>query len=145
MKNTINEINLKYKPTKAHCLKITSSRDAYKVLLELWNSNTIELFEEFKVLLLNNSNYVIGFFTVSRGGITSTLIDLRLLFATILKSGATGIICSHNHPSGSLSPSTADKNIYKKIKEIATFHDISVLDNLIVTPEGYFSFADECI
>jgi len=142
MKNTINEINLKYRPTKAHCLKITSSQNAYKVLLELWDSNTIQLFEEFKVLLLNNSNYVIGFFTVSKGGITSTLIDVRLLFATIFKSGATGIICSHNHPSGTLIPSTADKNIYNKIKEIAKFHDISVLDNLIITTEGYYSFAD---
>lgn len=143
--NKIQEVQLKYNPTQTSCKKITCSRDAHKIFLELYDLDTIQLQETFKVLLLNNSNKVIGVFTLASGGMTSVIVDLRILFATVLKSAATGIICSHNHPSGTLIPSTADKTIYHKIKEIAKIHEISILDNLIITTEGYFSFADEGI
>jgi DNA repair protein RadC len=86
---------------------------------------------------------VLGVSVLSRGGMTGTLVDVRLLFATILKSGATAIITCHNHPSGKLKPSQSDINIYKKIKEIAKFHEINYLDNLIISNNGKYSFMDE--
>lgn len=144
MKHLISEINISYKPNKmANTAKITSSQVAYQVLLDNWNQETLELYEEFKVLLLNNSNEVLGIYKTSQGGLTATIVDLRLLFATILKSGATAMITAHNHPSGTLKPSDADIAIHKKIKEIAKFHDLNYLDNLIITSTGKYSFADE--
>lgn len=145
MKNTIAEIQIKYlsNKLKTNRIQITNSDEAYKVLIKNWDKNTIELYEEFKVMLLNNSNEILGIYTLSRGGISTTLVDLRLLFAIVLKSCATGIITGHNHPSGKLKPSQSDINIYKKIQEIAKFHDISYLDNFIVTLKGKFSFSDE--
>lgn len=147
MENTIAEIELSYKPRKLQTTKkkITNSEDAYNVLLETWDKNTIELFEEFKLALLNNSNEVLGICTLSSGGLTATLVDLRLLFSIALKSCASAIITAHNHPSGKLKPSEADISIYRRIQEVAKFHDIKYLDNLIVTTSGKFSFSDENI
>lgn len=144
MKHLISEINISYKPNKmANTVKITSSQVAYQVLLDNWNHDTLQLFEEYKVLLLNTSNEVLGIYQISKGGITGTVVDVRLLFAIILKSGATAIITAHNHPSGTLKPSEADIAIHKKIKEIAKYHEISFLDDLIITSSGKYSFADE--
>ncbi|WP_242131343.1 JAB domain-containing protein [Aestuariivivens marinum] len=126
-------------------LKVTSSKKAFEVILSSWNNNTIELLEEFKVLLLNNSNIPLGLYTLSKGGMTATLVDIRVLFSVALKSCATAMITVHNHPSGKLHPSNPDIEIYKKIKEVAKFHDINYLDNLIITPQGYYSFMDEGI
>jgi DNA repair protein RadC len=146
MKHKIAEIKIAYRPNKMRLDKaIVSSSIAYEILLNNWNRDTIELYEEFKVLLLNNSNEVLGIYKASQGGITGTLVDLRLLFATILKSGATAIITAHNHPSGKLKPSEPDIRIFKKIKEICSFHEINYLDNLIITTSGNYSFTDECL
>ena len=94
MKNIISEIELKYKPiiSKKERVKIGSSQDAYSVFLSSWNQNTLELFEEFKVLLLNRANKVIGIHVLSKGGITGTIVDLKLLFAVVLKSVSSCII-----------------------------------------------------
>jgi DNA repair protein RadC len=144
MKHQIAEINISYSPNKLNNgIKITSSDKAYEVILNNWKNETIELYEEFKVLLLNNSNEVLGIYTISRGGYTGTMVDMRILFAVILKSAATAIITVHNHPSGTLKPSQADIKIYKKIKEISKLHDINCLDNLIITKNGKLSFTDE--
>jgi DNA repair protein RadC len=95
-------------------------------------------------MLLNNSNKVKGIFEVSTGGITGTLVDVRILFAVILKSLSTSIILAHNHPSGNLKPSEADKQLTQKIKNAGGFLDVKLLDHLIIIPDGdYFSFADE--
>ncbi len=147
MENTIAEIELIYKPKKLQTnrQKITNSEDAYSVLLETWDKNTIELFEVFKLVLLNNSNEVLGICSLSSGGLSATIVDLRLLFSIALKSCASAIITVHNHPSGKLKPSTSDISIYRRIKEVASFHDIKYLDNLIVTTSGKYSFSDECI
>ena len=117
--------------------------DGYNILHQLWNKDRIEMQEEFKVLLMNRCNKVIGVFEAASGGITGTVADPRLILATALKCLATGIILAHNHPSGNLKPSAADENLTSKIKEAAKYHDITVLDHLIITSEGYFSFADE--
>ena len=93
------------------------------------NLNTIELYEEFKVLLLNRANEVLGIHILSKGGISGTMVDLKLLFAVVLKSASSSIILAHNHPSGNLKPSEADKMLHNKIKKAANYLDVNVLDN----------------
>ena len=125
--------------------KITSSYDAYNVLQKCFDEDTFLIQEQFIVLLLNNSNKVIGFYPLSNGGLTSTVVDIRLIFATAIKSLATSIILAHNHPSGQTRPSEADKQITQKIKKAGEVLDIKLLDHLILTAETYTSFADECL
>jgi DNA repair protein RadC len=99
--------------------------------------------EEFWVLFLNNSNKVVAKNQVSKGGLTATIVDIRLVFKSALELASVGIIVCHNHPSGKLQPSTSDKQLTQKIKEAGTILDIKLLDHLIITEKGYFSFADE--
>lgn len=123
--------------------KISSVNDSYKLLKELWNENTIEMQEEFKVMLLNRGNKVIGIYKASAGGLTGTVADPRLILAAAIKSLAVSIILSHNHPSGNLKPSRADEELTQKIKVAASYHDIRVIDHIIIASEGYYSFAEE--
>jgi DNA repair protein RadC len=144
MKHIIAEIKISYKPNKlGKGIKITDSNKAYHVLLDNWNKDTLNLYEEFKVLLMNNSNEVLGIHTLSSGGITGTLVDIRILYSILLKSCSTSFITVHNHPSGKLKPSQADISIYNKIKDAAKLFDINYLDNLILTESGKYSFMDE--
>ncbi|WZL87944.1 DNA repair protein RadC [Salinimicrobium sp. 3283s] len=99
--------------------------------------------EEFWILYLNNSNKVIQELPLSKGGITGTLVDVRLAYKQALNLGATATILVHNHPSGNLNPSTADKQLTQKFKTAGESLDIKVLDHLIITEKSYFSFADE--
>jgi DNA repair protein RadC len=99
--------------------------------------------EEFWILYMNNSNKVIQKNQLSKGGITGTLVDVRLALKTAIEVGAVGLILAHNHPSGSLKPSEADKQITQKLKLAADSLDIKVIDHLIITEKAYFSFADE--
>lgn len=101
--------------------------------------------EEFWIILLNNANKVVSHFQLSKGGITGTLVDVRLVFKAALASGAVGIILAHNHPSGLLKPSDADRQVTTKIKIAGDQLDIKILDHLIITDKGYFSFSDEGI
>ena len=101
--------------------------------------------EQFKVLLLNRANKVLGIFEVSSGGSTGTVADPKLIFAAAIKANACGIILAHNHPSGNLQPSQADIDLTKRMKEGGRLLEIQVLDHIIVTTEGYYSFADEGI
>lgn len=146
METKVNEIAISYSGNlKIRQLpKITSSQSAANLLYDNWDKNNIELHETFKMLLLNNSNRVKGVYTLSTGGITGTLVDLRILFAVILKSLTTAVILAHNHPSGTLKPSAPDKCLTEKIRKAGELFDIKILDHLILTPDGdYFSFADE--
>jgi len=145
MKSKVNEIKISYKEKikTTKTVTVKNSKDAVQLLFEDWDKNTIELHESFKVVLLSNSNKVKGIYQVSQGGITSTLVDLRILFAVILKSLSVGIILCHNHPSGKLIPSRTDKRLTEKISKAADFLDIKVLDHLILAPNGsYYSFSD---
>jgi DNA repair protein RadC len=145
MKNKVNEIKISYKEkiTTSKSNAIKSSTDAGKLLFEHWDKNTIGLQEGFKVLLLNNSNKIKGIYHLSTGGLTGTLVDIRILFAVILKSLSVGIILAHNHPSGKLKPSEADKQLTQKIKKAAVLFDVKVLDHLILIPNGkFYSFSD---
>ena len=123
--------------------RVNSSNDAEKFFRINWGDD-IELVEEFNVLFLNRANYVKGILRLSRGGLTGTVADPRILFATALKGLAVGIIAGHNHPSGSIKPSSQDIELTKKIKEIGRFHEIILIDHLILSPHsGFYSFADE--
>jgi DNA repair protein RadC len=141
----VAEIQLSYKSNVKPSLrpKITSSRDAHEVLKRVWNDSVIELCEQFKVIFTNRANKVLGVFEVSTGGIAGTVADPKLIFVAALKAGATGLILSHNHPSGNLTPSHADIELTKKIKEGGRLLEIQVLDHIIITSENYYSFADE--
>jgi DNA repair protein RadC len=122
--------------------KITSS----KMIFELMQPIIGELpHEEFWVLYLNNSNKVLSKSQQGKGGITGTLVDTRLVFKTALELGATALILCHNHPSGTLTPSDADKQITRKLKAAGQNMDIQVLDHVIVAENGYYSFNDEGI
>jgi len=98
--------------------------------------------EEFWVLYLNNSNKVIYKAQLSKGGITGTVVDIRLLFKMALEQNATAVLLTHNHPSGKLLASEADIQITKKIKEAGKTLEIHVLDHIIITENGYLSFQD---
>ena len=123
-------------------LKVTSSDTAYKILKDIW-SKQIETREEFIVLLMDRSNTVLGYHMLSMGGITGTVADIRLLYSVALKALSTAIIVSHNHPSGNLNPSQSDISLTTRIKDAGKLLDIVLLDHLIVTKDGYYSFADE--
>lgn len=98
--------------------------------------------EYFVMIFLNNANKVMGYEKVSEGGITGTVADPRIIFRKALENGAVSIILCHNHPSGNLTPSLADITLTKKMKEAGKFLDINVLDHIIVSDSGYYSFAD---
>lgn len=149
MKNnlhTIHEMELVYLPNYKIAEKpsIKSSNSAYELLMQIYNANTIRCQEEFIVMYLNNNGSLLGIQKLSKGGINGTVADIRLILATALKSLATGIVISHNHPSGNLKPSENDKNLTEKFNIACKNIEIKLLDHVIVTPEdGYFSFADE--
>ena len=113
----ISEIRVSYSNNKKDRLKITNSKQSYDILMACWNKATLELQEEFKVLLLNRSNQVLGIYPLSKGGTASTVVDAKLVFSVALKCNASSIIIAHNHPSGNLNPSEADKSITEKLKK----------------------------
>lgn len=123
-------------------VKITGSNDAFELLRPMIGDLS---HEEFWIVYLNNSNRVLHKEQLSKGGITGTLVDVRLVLKQALDHGAVGLILAHNHPSGALKPSTADKEITQKLKKAAAALDIKVLDHLILTQKNYFSFADEAL
>lgn len=141
----ISEVELRYKSKvkASERPKIAQSTDAYAILMQYWDDNKIDFVEQFKVLLLNQANRVLGICDIATGGITATVADIRIILVAALKANACGIILAHNHPSGNLTPSSPDKEMTAKIKEAGAYLDIKVLDHLIVSREGYYSFADE--
>jgi len=141
----VSEIELVYKSKVKYSQqpKIKTSKDIYRVLIKVWEDDKIDFIEQFKVVLLNRSNMVIGVVNVSSGGVTGTVADPKVILAAAIKSNSVNIVLAHNHPSGNTNPSTADEELTYKIKEAAKFHDLKVLDHLIITREDYYSFADE--
>jgi DNA repair protein RadC len=141
----INELAVAYTRKEVSANPIKNSAAVYELLKEIYHNtqSELELKEYFFMLLLNRANKVIGYYKLSEGGISGTIVDIRLAFATALKGLASGIILAHNHPSGNLCPSEEDKRVTKKFVEAGKLLDIAVLDHLIVTTDSYFSFADE--
>lgn len=140
----ISEIELSYKPSIANKPIIASSFDAYQVLKEFYPKETINLQEYFIVAYLNRFNRVLGVLVLSKGGITGTLADIRLVFGTALKAAASGIIISHNHPSGNLKPSNVDLALTEKMADAGKLLDIKLLDHIIIGGDyEYASLNDE--
>lgn len=123
--------------------KISNSRETYSIITNDWNLHTIEMLEEVKILLLNKSNKVLGVYDLSKGGISSSIIDVKIVLSIALKTLSSGIIIVHNHPSGNLSPSKADIDITEKLKSACNLMDIRVFDHLIISKDNYYSFADD--
>ncbi len=142
---TISEVKIIYR-TKVKASdrpQVKTSRDAFEIFLEHWDLDSIEHVEEFKLILLTRSNKVLGIASISKGGISGTVTDVRIILQYAIKANASGLIICHNHPSGNLQPSESDTAITKKIKESASVMDIQLLDHLIIVPEGeYYSMAD---
>lgn len=138
------EISIKFKGTKKTELKtIRSSDDIYSILKLLFNENTIEWTEEVILICLSRANKVLGYYRISSGGITSTIVDPRVVFTVALNcAGTTNLILAHNHPSGNLQPSAQDDELTNKIKQAGELLDMKVLDHLIVTSDGYYSYCD---
>lgn len=145
IKTNISEISLNYKrKVKAsERPKVSCSKNAEKLFRENWNDLTINLFEEFKILLLDRNNSCMGIVPISQGGVSGTLVDAKLVFASALKARACAIILGHNHPSGNLKPSQADVLLTKRLVKGAHYLDLKILDHLILTDSTYTSFADD--
>lgn len=141
----VAEVQLVYKSTvkAADRPKIQTSHDAFTVLKQHWNYETIDFVEEFKILLLNRANKVLGIVEISKGGMAGTIADPKVIFAAAIKSAATSIILAHNHPSGNLKPSHSDIALTNKLREGGKWLDIPVLDHIILSSEGFISFTDE--
>ena len=122
--------------------KITSSRAVFEIMQPIIGELP---HEEFWILFLNNSNKVIQKAQISKGGITGTVVDTRIIFKTALECNATSLILTHNHPSGKLLASDADKDVTKKLKLAGQQLDILILDHIIITETGYYSFNDNGI
>ena len=141
----VAEVALTYRPHfKTEDLpKISNAEDAYKIFLYHWDMGRIQLLEEFRVLLLSRSNKALGVALISSGGVSGTVVDPKVIFATALKANASVIILCHNHPSGNLQPSTSDNQITKKLKEGGKLLDIEIHDHLIISENSFYSHANE--
>jgi DNA repair protein RadC len=141
----VAEIKLSYSAKVKASLrpKIDSSRQVYEVFVQVWDKGLIEFTEEFKVMLLSRANRVLGIVTISSGGTAGTVVDIKLVYAAAIKANASSIILAHNHPSGNLMPSEQDKRLTQRVKEAGRILDIPVLDHVIMTVDGYYSFGDE--
>ena len=137
------ELSYRQKVKSSQRPQLRSSAEVADLLRLLWNQNKIEFVEQFKVLLLNQANRVLGVLELSTGGVTATVADPKIIFVAALKANACGIIISHNHPSGNVKPSRADEELTEKIKNAGKFLDIKLLDHIIISNESYFSFTDE--
>lgn len=136
------QVSYKTKVRPSERRKITRSSDAEAVLREIWSPG-IELKEEFYILLLNRANAVLGWYKVSEGGVAGTVVDPKLIFSVALKGLACGLILAHNHPSGNLRPSDQDISLTRRLKQAGEILEIPVMDHLILSAEGCYSFADE--
>lgn len=143
---TIANLELKAKKTPSNFekVKIISSNDAFKVIKQFYFDD-IDIFESFFILCLNRNNQTIAYAKISQGGVTGTVVDIKLIAKYAIDCLASGVILAHNHPSGNLKPSNEDLAITKKVKEGLKILDIQVLDHLILTSQGYLSFGDEGI
>lgn len=142
----LKEIQLSYGPDKEiyDRKSIHSSSMAKSYFSELFKEGRIGFKEEFYAIPLNKANKPLGAIKLSDGGIAATVVDVRILLASLLKSLATGVIIAHNHPSGTLKPSQSDLALTENIKKACSFFEIKLLDHLILSPTGeYYSFMDE--
>lgn len=142
--HNIQEVTIHYKrPNVSVMPKIDSSKDAENVIRSIVDVSRIDHKEFFWVILLSRGNRVLGVAKTAEGSTEGVSVNLKEIFQLTIKSNAAAVILCHNHPSGNLQPSQADVSITKKVKEFAKLLDVAVLDHLIITTEGYYSFVDE--
>jgi len=136
------QIKVVYTGSPVNPSAIQSSKQAYEIVIDLMGDQ-VDVQEHFIALFLTVANKVIGYYRHSVGTTNATMVDVPLLLGAALKAGAKGMILSHNHPSGTLRPSQADIDLTKKIKTVCSMIDITVLDHVIATRDGYYSFGDQ--
>lgn len=143
----VAEIKLIYKPQikASDRPKIQTPREVYNIFINHWEIDKIELKEEFKIMLFNRGNRVLGIVPISTGGVSGTAVDPKLVFSSALLANASALILAHNHPSGNLKPSEADTKLTKKLKSAGELLEIIVLDHFILTRDGYYSFSEDGI
>ena len=142
-KEGVPEIKVRYNRSRKVFLgKVTNSKDAADFIRRVYPRGSVELQEAFVVLYLNRRNEILGYYRHSVGGITGTVADPRIIFATAVTSASVGMIMAHNHPSGNLSPSQADIELTRKVKEGGKLLDVQLLDHVIITKTSHYSFAD---
>ena len=139
----VSEVKLTYESnnTRKKKLKVKSSENIFELMVRNWEQ--IEYRESFKILLLDISNQVLGINTVSIGGISKSIVDIKMILQGALLANASAIVAVHNHPSGNVRPSSVDDTITLRIKQATEIMDISLLDHLIITKDEYYSYADE--
>ena len=144
-KSSMPELSIKYKSSGLKKVKLKSSEDAFTVLKEMYDSDTLEYSESTIIIFLNRANNTIGWTRHTSGGMASTVVDVKMILAEALLCGASGIMFSHNHPSGQLFPSTDDTKMTNRLLEACKALDIGFIDHIIVSGDlsGYYSFADE--
>lgn len=141
-----NEVKISYHPhyDPNTLPKITSSKHLHEALMQMFNLDTIAMVEEVILLCLNNTNQIIAWKSISTGGSNRAIIEPKMVFQIALLANATNIILAHNHPSGNLTPSSADRDMCRQIQKAGEVLNITLLDNIIVTfNKGYCSFVDE--
>lgn len=138
----VSEVEISYKPAK-HPVKITGSHTANEIFQQIWDPQLLHVQEQFYVLFLNQANDVLCWRLIGTGTGKSCVVDNKLLATIVCKTLAKNVIIAHNHPSGNLKPSKADKQLTLSIQEMLRLFDVQVLDHLIISGNGYFSFADE--
>ncbi len=141
----IAEIKVSYSTNMSKRIKLTHCKEVYQFVLSQWDMDLIEFQEECKIILLNRANFVLGIYDLSKGGISGTVVDVRIILGIALKCNASGIILVHNHPSGSMIASEADKQITNKLKNGCELLDITLVDHLIISKKEYYSFVEKRI
>lgn len=147
-KNTLNlgelDVIYRYESSIEDRPKILSSADCLEVLKELYNIDKIGMQEQFIVIYMNRNNRVIGCSNMFLGGISGVVADVRIIVSAALKLLASGVVISHNHPSGNLEPSKEDRQTTVKLRDALELFDIKLLDHVLVSPDfRYFSFTNE--
>ena len=142
---TVAEIQIVYRPVMIEQPKILSSNDAHLLIKKLWDNENIFLQEQFAALFFNQAKRMIGWKVLSTGTMTKCIVDIKLLASLALQCMCTDVIITHNHPSGNLNPSACDKTLTQTIKDALKLIDVTLIDHLIITNDGYYSFSDEGI
>ena len=137
------EYSLTAKKMEFKNIKIASSKDAADFARNFYFGD-IDVFESVFLIFLNNANQTTGYAKISQGGLKSTVVDPKIVGKFALDSLAAGVIMVHNHPSGNLKPSIIDDNLTKNIAQVMQIIDCKLLDHIIITSSGYYSYADEC-
>ena len=143
--NPIAEIKVRYSHSvpKEKRIRIKNGTFAYQYFLDYWNKDLIELQEEFHIMILNKSNEILGIANISKGSCSKTVVDVKLVFSIALKCNAKFLILAHNHPSGNLTPSQSDIKMTEELKTAGELLDVSLLDHLIISLNGYYSFSSK--